>query len=72
MKEALRFTSYANRPTCTPVLRCDKVIRKDNQTIKITNQLTDGNQIKRRIRNIKDKRGREGRGRVEPIPLAMV
>ena len=72
MKEALRFTFYANRLTCTLVLRCDRVIRKDNQTIKITNQLIDGNQIKRRIRNLKDLRGKEGRGRVEPIPLAMV
>ena len=54
MKKALRFTSYANRLPCTPVLQCDKVIRKGNQSIKITSQLIDGNQIKMRIRNIKD------------------
>ena len=55
MKEALRLTSYANRPPCTLVLQCDKVTRKGNQTIKVTNQLTNENQIKRRIRNIKDR-----------------
>ena len=54
MKEALRLTFYANRPSRTPVLQCDRVIRKGNQTIKVTSQLTYGNQIKRRIRNIKD------------------
>ena len=55
MKEALRLTSYANRPPRTPVLKCDRVIRKGNQIIKVTSQLTDRNQIKRRIKNIKDK-----------------
>ena len=54
MKEALRFAFYANRLPCTLVLQCDRVIRKGNQTIKITSQLTNGNQIKRRIKNIKD------------------
>ena len=54
MKETLRITSFANRPSHTPVLQCDKVIRKGNQTIKVTSQLTDENQIKRRIGNIKD------------------
>ena len=55
MKEALRLMSYANHPPCTPVLHCDKVIRKGNQTIKVMSQLIDGNQIKRRIMNIKDR-----------------
>ena len=55
MKEALKLTSYANRPPCTLVLQCDKIIRKSNQTIKVTNQFTNRNQIKRTIRNIKDK-----------------
>ena len=54
MKEALRLTSYAKRPPRTPVLQYDIVIRKGNQTIKVTCQLTDGNHIKRRIENIKD------------------
>ena len=54
MKEALRFAFYANRLPYTLVLQCDRVIRKGNQTIKITSQLTDGNQIKRRIKNIKN------------------
>ena len=54
MKEALRLTSYANRPPCTSMLQCDRVIRKCNQTIKVTSQLIDGNHIKRTIRNIKD------------------
>ena len=55
MKKALRITSYANRPSRTPVLQCDGVVKKGNQTIKVMSQLTDGNQIKRRIGNIKDK-----------------
>ena len=46
MKEALGFTFYANRLPRTPVLQCDRVIIKGNQTIKIKCQLTDGNQIK--------------------------
>ena len=54
MKEALRLTSYANRLLRTPVLQCDRIIKKCNQTIKVTSQLTGGNQIKRRIGNIKD------------------
>ena len=53
MKETLSLMSYVNRPLRSPVLQCDKVIRKGNQTIKVTSQLTDGNQIKMRI--IKDK-----------------
>ena len=53
MKEALKLTSYPNRPPRTPVLQCDKIIKKSNQIIKVTNQLTDRKQIKRRIRNIK-------------------
>ena len=55
MQEALRLTSYANRLSRTLVLQCDRVIRIGNQTIKVTSQLTDGNQIKRGIGNIKDK-----------------
>ena len=55
MKEALRLTSYANRPSRTSVLQCDIVIRKGNQTIKVKSQRTNGNQVKRRIRNINDK-----------------
>ena len=54
MKEALKLTSYTNRPPCTSVLPCDRIIRKGNQTIKATNQFIDRNQIKRTIRNIKD------------------
>ena len=54
MKEALKLTSYVNRLPRTPILQCDKIIRKGNQTIKVTSQLTDRNQIKRRIKNIKD------------------
>ena len=43
MKEALKLTSYANRPPHTSVLQCDKVIRKGNQTIEVTSQLTNKN-----------------------------
>ena len=49
MKEALKFTSYANRPPRTLVLQCDKIIRKGNQTIKVLSQLADRNYIKRTI-----------------------
>ena len=55
MKEALKLTSYVNRPPRTPILQCDRIIRKGNQTIKVMGQLTDRNHIKRTIRNIKDK-----------------
>ena len=55
MKEVLRLMSYANRPPRTPVLQCDRVIKKGNQTIKVTSQLTEENQIKRRIKNIKNR-----------------
>ena len=61
MKEALKLTSYANRLPRTPVLQCDRIIRKCNQTIKATSQLTNRNQIKRRIRNIKDRSKGYGR-----------
>ena len=63
MKEVLKLTSYANRPPCTPVLQCDKIIKKVNQTIKVMSQLTDRNQIKRRIKNIKDRNKGYGRKR---------
>ena len=73
MKEALGLTSYENCPPRTQVLQCDRVIKKGNQTIKVTIQLTDGNKVKRRIKNIKDKsKGTEGRGHAESIPLDMV
>ena len=63
MKEALKLTSYANRPPCTPVLQCDGIIRKGNQTTKVTSQLIDRNQIKRTIMNIKDRSKGYGRKR---------
>ena len=55
MTKALKLMSYANRPPHTPVLQCDIIIRKGNQTIKVTSQLTNRNQIKRTLKNIKDK-----------------
>ena len=36
MKEALKLMSYANRPFHTPVLQCDKIVRKNNQTVKVS------------------------------------
>ena len=63
MKEVMKLTSYANRPPRTPVLQCDRIIRKGNQTIKVTSLLTDRNQIKRRIGNIKDRSKGYGRRR---------
>ena len=42
--------------------------------MKVTCQLTNGNEIKRKIRNIKYRGKEEERegGQVEPMPLAMV
>ena len=64
MTEALKLTSYANRPPRTSVLQCDKIIRKGNQTIKFLSQLTDRYQIKTRIKNIKDRSKGYGRKRI--------
>ena len=55
MKETLKLTSYANRPPRTQVQQCDKIIRKGNKTIKVTSQSTNKNQVKMRIKNIKDR-----------------
>ena len=55
MKKALKLTFDADCPPPTPVLQCDRIIKKGYQTIKVLSQLTDRNQIKRIIRNIKDK-----------------
>ena len=63
MIEALKLTSYANRPPRTLVLQCDRIIRKGNQTIKVTSQFTDRKQIKKRIKNIKDISKGYGRNR---------
>ena len=63
MKEALKLMSYANRLPRTPVLQCDRIIRKGNQTIKVTSQLIDRKKTKRRIGNIKDKSKGYGRKR---------
>ena len=55
--------SYANRLPCTPVLQGYRVVRKSKYTMKVMSQLTNGNEIKRKIRNIKYRgkgQGREG------------
>ena len=55
--------SYTNRLPCTSVLQGYKVVSKSKQTMKVTSQLTNGNKIKRKIRNIKHiakGQGREG------------
>ena len=54
MKEALKLTSYVNRPPYTQVLPCDRISIKCNQTIKVTSQLIDRNKIKWRIDDIED------------------
>ena len=73
MKEALKLTSYANRPPRTLVLESDRIIRKGNQTIKVTNQLTNRNQIKMTLGNIKDiSKGYRRKRTCRTIPLAMV
>ena len=55
MKVALKLTSYANCSPRTLVLQCERIIRKGNQKSKVTNQLSDRNQIKRTLGNIKDR-----------------
>ena len=35
MIKALRLMSYANRPSCTPILQGDRRVRKGNRTIKV-------------------------------------
>ena len=63
MNEALERKFFANRPPRTLVLQCARIIRKGNLTIKVTSQLIDRNQSKRRIRNIKDKSKEDERKR---------
>ena len=63
MKEASNLTSYANRPPRTPVLQCDRIIKKGNSTIKAASQLIDRNKIERIIRNINDRSKGYGRKR---------
>ena len=55
--------SYANRLPRIPVLQGYRVVRKSKYTMKVTSQLTNGNKIERKIRNIKYRgkgQGREG------------
>ena len=65
--------SDANRLPRTPVLQGYRVVGKSKYKMKITSQLTNGNKIKRKIRNIKYRgKGKEGRGQTKPMPLSMV
>ena len=60
--------SDANRLPRTLVLQGYRVVGKSKYTMKITSQLTNGNKIQRKIRNIKyEVRGKEGRGQTEPM-----
>ena len=55
--------SYANFVPHSSVLQGDKVMRKSKRLMKVMNQLINGNKIKRKIRNIKNRgkgQGREG------------
>ena len=45
--------SYADRLPRTSVLQGYRVVRKSKYTMKVTSQLTNGNKIKRKIKNIK-------------------
>ena len=54
--------SYANRLPRTPVLQGYRVVRKSKYTMKVTSQLTNGNKIERKIKNIKY--SGKGQGRV--------
>ena len=66
--------SYANRLPRTSVLQGDKVMRKSKHTMKVTSQLSYGNKIKRKIKNIKDKgegQGREGTSRANAFSYGL-
>ena len=55
--------SYVNRLPCTLILQGYRVVRKSKQTMKVTNQLTNENKIKRIIKNIKYRgKGQEREG----------
>ena len=55
--------SYVNRLRHAPVLQGYRVVRKSKYTMKVTNQLTNRNKIKKKIMNIKyrGKGARKGR-----------
>ena len=58
--------SYANCLPRIPVLQGYRVVRKSKYIMKVTSQLTNGNKIERKIRNIKNRgkgQRREGTSR---------
>ena len=58
--------SYTNRLPHTPILQGYRVVRKSKYTMKVMSQLTNGNKIERKIRNIKYRgkgQGKEGASR---------
>ena len=66
--------SDANRLPRTPVLQGYRVVGKSKYKMKITSQLTNGNKIKRKIRNIKYRgkgQGREGTNRANAFKYSL-
>ena len=65
---------YANRLPCALVLQSYKVVRKSKHIMKVTSQLTNGNKVKRKIRNIKyrgKEQGREGTSRANAFSYGL-
>ena len=50
----MRLISYADHPPHTLVLQGNRLLRKNNQAIKIMSKLTNGNKIERTFGSIKD------------------
>ena len=66
--------SYVNRLPRTPVLQGYIVVRKSKYIMKVTSQLSNGNKIERKIRNIKYRgkgQGREGTSRANAFSYGL-
>ena len=65
---------YANCLPRIPVLQGYRVVRKSKYTMKVMSQLTNGNKIERKIRNIKYRgqgQGREGTSRTNAFSYGL-
>ena len=66
--------SYADGLPHTPVMQGYRVVRKSKHTMKVTSQLTNGNKIKSKIKNIKYRcrgQGREGTSRANAFSYGL-
>ena len=66
--------SYVNHLPRTSVLQGYRVVKKSNYTMKVTNQVTNGDKIERKIKNIKYRgkgQGREGTSRANAFSYGL-